>query len=183
MEGAEVGIAISPQDTQRRRDGASAWRQDGAGEQQRNVRPGRAGEQVGETREPGKKAWRERIGGASWKTGVLHPRGRIAELIRGNLADVRQIESVISLILVATALIEHNNHHGQTRHNACPDRRSVHSSRRRQERQRLSDPRPQQSTPTCPAAPHSGYGSLGPLLSACQPTSERRGVASILCCD
>src|SRR5215831_8897603 len=105
MEGAEVGITISPQDTQRRRDGASAGRQDGAGEQQRNVHPGRAGEQVGETREPGKEAWRERIGGgAGWKTGVLHPRGRIAELIRGNLADVRQIESVISLILVATAL-------------------------------------------------------------------------------
>src|SRR5215831_16911644 len=65
MEGAEVGITISPQDTQRRRDGASAGRQDGAGEQQRNVHPGRAGEQVGETREPGKEAWRERIGGAS----------------------------------------------------------------------------------------------------------------------
>jgi hypothetical protein len=96
MEGAEVGIAISPEDTQRRRHGASTGRQDSAGEQQRNVRPGRAGEQVGETREPGKKAWRERIDGAGCKRGVLHPKGRIAELIRGNLVDVRQIESVIS---------------------------------------------------------------------------------------
>ena len=53
MEGAEVWIAISPQDAQRRRDGAPAGRQDDASEQHQNVRPCRAREQIGESREPG----------------------------------------------------------------------------------------------------------------------------------
>ena len=48
MEGAEVGITLSPQDTQRRRDGAPAGRKDGAGEQEWNVRPSRTGEQIDE---------------------------------------------------------------------------------------------------------------------------------------
>jgi len=84
MEGAEVGIAISPQDAQRRRDGAPAGRQDDAASKHQNVRPGRAREQIGEPCEPGQEAWRERIGRDGENTGMLHPIGR------NQLAESRQ---------------------------------------------------------------------------------------------
>ena len=44
MEGAEGGITIAPQDAQCRRDGAPTRRQDDAGDQDEDVRPGRTGE-------------------------------------------------------------------------------------------------------------------------------------------
>ena len=56
VEGTEVGIAISPEDAQRRGDGAPARRQDHAGEQHQDVRPGWTGEQIGQPRELRKKA-------------------------------------------------------------------------------------------------------------------------------
>jgi hypothetical protein len=51
MEGAEIRIAFAPKDTQRRCGGSSTGRQDGAGEQHQNVRPGRAREQICKPRE------------------------------------------------------------------------------------------------------------------------------------
>jgi hypothetical protein len=98
VESAEIGIAISSQDAQRRRDGAPAGRQDDAGEQQEDIRPRRAREQIGEPCEPGQQAWRKRIRGDGQTMGVLHPMRRIDALNRGNLARVRQIESTISSV-------------------------------------------------------------------------------------
>jgi hypothetical protein len=53
---------FSPENAQRCRDGATARRQDGTGEQQRDVRPGRRGEDVDEPGEAIEEAPRERIG-------------------------------------------------------------------------------------------------------------------------
>ena len=80
MEGGEAGIVIAPQDAQRRRDGAPARRQDDAGEQHQDVRPGRAGEQIGEAREPGEKARRQRRARGREETGMSHPIRRINSL-------------------------------------------------------------------------------------------------------
>ena len=66
MEGAKGGITIAPQDAQCRRDRAPTQRQDDAGDQDEDVRPRRTGEQIGEAREPGHEALRQRIQ-TSWE--------------------------------------------------------------------------------------------------------------------
>jgi hypothetical protein len=137
VEGAKVGIALSPQDAQSRCDRASAGRQDGAREQQRDMRPSRAGEQFGEPREPVEKARRDGIRGVGEKMGMLHPIGRISALNRSNLVAVRQIESASPSILAGTSPIEHIHRYGQTRPDACPDRCSVHTPQRGKQRQRV----------------------------------------------
>jgi len=109
MEVAEVRIAISPQDAQCSRDGTPTRCQDGAGEQQWDVRPRRTGEQVHEPDEPGQQARRERIGRTGEQMGVLHPIRRIAVLNRGNLVAVRQIESAVSSRLPDPLAIRHIN--------------------------------------------------------------------------
>jgi hypothetical protein len=95
VEGAETGIALAPQNAQRRRDGASARRQDDAGEQHQDVWPGRPREQIGKLREDEEKAFRERIEGGQKARGVLHPMRRVDALNRNNPAALRQIESEI----------------------------------------------------------------------------------------
>ena len=96
MESAEAAIAISSQNAQCRRDGAPAGRQDDAGEKHQNVRPRRAREQIGEPREPGQEAFRQRRTKRVGETmGVLHPIPRIDALNRGKHAPARQIESAI----------------------------------------------------------------------------------------
>ena len=60
MESAKGGITIAPQDAQCRRDRAPTRRQDDAGDQDEEVRPRRTGEQIGEAREPGHEALRQR---------------------------------------------------------------------------------------------------------------------------
>ena len=128
MEGAEAGIVIPPQDAQRRRDGAPAGRQNDAGKQHQAVRPGRAGEQIGEPREPGQKSFRQRRARrAGEKTGVLHPIGRIGALNRGNLAAMRQIESARSSSLASMRYERHIDRHDETRPDARSDRCSVHA--------------------------------------------------------
>ena len=84
MESAEGGITIAPQDAQCRRDSAPTRRQDDAGDQDEDVRPRRTGKQIGEAREPGHEALRQRSAGrAGEKPEVLHPIGRIGVLNRG----------------------------------------------------------------------------------------------------
>ena len=90
VESAEAGVVISSQDAQRRRDGAPAWRQDDAGDQQQDVRPGRARKQIGEPLQPEQQALRERIRRGEEKMGALHPIRRIDALNRGNRACARQ---------------------------------------------------------------------------------------------
>jgi hypothetical protein len=90
VESAEAGVVISSQDAQRRRDGAPAWRQDDAGDQQQDVRPGRARKQIGEPLQPEQQALRERIRRGEEKMGALHPIRRIDALNRGNRAHARQ---------------------------------------------------------------------------------------------
>jgi hypothetical protein len=60
VEGAKVGIAFAPQDAQRRRDGSPTRRQDDAGEQHQNVRPGRTREQIGKFHEPRQETFWQR---------------------------------------------------------------------------------------------------------------------------
>jgi len=108
MEVAEVRIAISPQDAQCSRDGTPTRCQDGAGEQQWDVRPRRTGEQVHEpTSRPASAAGADRKNGE--QMGVLHPIRRIAVLNRGNLVAVRQIESAVSSRLPDPLAIRHIN--------------------------------------------------------------------------
>jgi hypothetical protein len=107
VESAEAAIALSPQDTQHRRDSATAGRQDGAGEQHWDVRPGRTGEQIGKDSKPIGLTRRQRIRSARGKTGVLHPIRRIGALSRGNLAGPRQIESVVNSNLANAQLGAH----------------------------------------------------------------------------
>ncbi len=165
MEGAEVGIAIPPQNTQRRRDGAPAGRQDDAGEQYQNVRPGRAREQIGEPREPGQESLRQRrTRRAGEKMGVLHPIGRIGALNRGNLAIVRQIESAGASSLACASRNGHIDPHDESRPDPHPDRGSVHAARRGKERRRLHDCRPPHLESYRSAASHSKHRSLRALL-------------------
>jgi hypothetical protein len=95
VEGAEAGIALAPQNAQRRRDGASARRQDDAGEQHQDVWPGWPREQIGKPREDEAKPFREGIEGGQKARGVLHPMRRVDALNRNNPAALRQIESEI----------------------------------------------------------------------------------------
>ena len=74
----EVGLVLPPKNTQCRRDGSLARRQDGAGHQQQDILPGRAGKQLGQVGQPRQQAFRQ--GGlAGWRggIGVLHPMPRI----------------------------------------------------------------------------------------------------------
>src|SRR5579859_2062966 len=164
MEGTEVGIALAPEDAQRRRDGAPAGCQNDPGDQHQHVRPGWAREQIGESREAGEKAWRERIGRDRQAMGVLHPIRRINRLNRSNSLAVRQIESAISSILAKAPVIGHIDRYDQTRSDACPDRRPVHPSRRGKERQRLHHRRPPHLKLGGTAASHSRHRSLRAIL-------------------
>ena len=60
MVDREVGLLLAPEDTQRRRDGSLAGRQDGAGHQQQGIRPGRACEQLGQACKPQQQTGRQR---------------------------------------------------------------------------------------------------------------------------
>ena len=55
----EVVLLLPPKNTQCRRDGSLARRQDGACHQQQDVLPGRAGEQPGQAGEPRQQAFRQ----------------------------------------------------------------------------------------------------------------------------
>ena len=52
MVDREVVLLLAPEDTQCRGDGSLARRQNGAGYQQQDVLPGRAGEQLGQAGQP-----------------------------------------------------------------------------------------------------------------------------------
>src|SRR6202035_1684232 len=134
------------------------------GEQNHDVRPGRAREQISKPREPSKQAWRERIGRDGEKTGMLHPIGRINALNRGNLAKVRQIESARSSRLACPPRNRHIDPYEKTRPGACSDRCSVHAPRRGKEWCRLLDSRPPHVEPCGTAASHPGHRSLRALL-------------------
>jgi hypothetical protein len=74
----EIGLLLTAKNTQRRRDGSLARRQDGACHQQQDVLPGRAGEQPGQASQPRQQAFRQRGlaglgGGIEW----FHPMRRI----------------------------------------------------------------------------------------------------------
>ena len=107
---------FASQDAQRRRDGSPAGRQDDAGEQHQNVRPGRTREQIGEPHEPRQKAfrqWRPRRAGEKMR--VLHLIGRIGALNRGNIAPPRQIESACPSGLARARRNRHIDRYDQTR--------------------------------------------------------------------
>ena len=158
VEGAKVGIVFAPEDAQRRRDGSPAWRQDDAGEQHQDVRPGRTGEQIREAHEPRQETFRQRRPRrAGEKMGVLHPIGRIGALNRGNIASVRQIEIDRLTELAFTRRNRHTGRYGQTRHDACPDRCSVHAARRGTEPWRICDHRSSHCEPNRTAASHHGH--------------------------
>jgi len=73
-----------------------AWRQDDAGDQQQDVRPGRARKQIGEPLQPEQQALRERIRRGEEKMERCIPSVESTALNRGNRAHARQIESTIS---------------------------------------------------------------------------------------
>ena len=52
MVDREVGLLLAPENPQRRSDGSFAGRQDGTGQQQQGVAPGRACEQFGQACQP-----------------------------------------------------------------------------------------------------------------------------------
>jgi hypothetical protein len=86
MGGAEIRIAFAPKDKQRGCDGSPTARQDAAGKQQQNVRPGRA-------REIGAPPSRDRKHSASGdpdglgrRLRVFHLIGRIRVPNRGNIS-------------------------------------------------------------------------------------------------
>ncbi len=166
VEGTEVGIAFAPQDAQRRRDGAPARRQDDAGEQHQNVRPGRTREQIGEPREPRQEALgQRRPGRAGEKMGMLHPIGRISALNRGNLvaAATNRIGQLIKPRPCARAI-------GTLNRMAKPDPTlaQIAAQFTRHDVERSGggyyDSRPSHLEPRCTTASHSGHRSLRALL-------------------
>ena len=78
MVDREVGLLLAPKNTQCRRDGSLARRQDGACHQQQDILPGRAGKQLGQVGQPRLQAFRQR-GLAGWRNGIglFHPMRRI----------------------------------------------------------------------------------------------------------
>ena len=91
MEGAKVGITIAPQDAQCRCDGAPTRRQDDAGDQDQDVRPGRTGEQIGEAREPGHKLPGSGEPDELGRSRSVASHGTIGVLNRGNLPADKSI--------------------------------------------------------------------------------------------
>jgi hypothetical protein len=55
----EVGLLLAPKNTQRRGHGSFAGRQDGTAQQQQDIRPGRAGEQMGQACKPQQQSGRQ----------------------------------------------------------------------------------------------------------------------------
>ena len=165
MEVTKVGIAFAPQESQRRRNGSPAGRQDGASEQYQNVRPGRTREQIGEAHQPRQKPfgqWRPRRAGEKMR--VLHLIGRIGALNRGNIVPPRQIELACPPRLARARRNRHIDRYDQTRSCACPDRCSVHAARHRMESRRIYDYRSLHRQPHRAAASHPGYRSLRAFL-------------------
>src|ERR1019366_3413552 len=122
-------------------------------------------EQIGEPREPGKEALRQRRPRRTGeKTGMLHPIGRINTLNRGNLTAVRQIESTRSSSLACPPRNGHIDPHDETRPDAGSDRCSVHAARRAKEWRWLLDSRPPHLESCCSAASHSRHRSLRAVL-------------------
>jgi len=78
MVDREVGLLLPPKDPQCRGDGSLARRQDGAGHQQQDVLPGRAGELLRQAGEPRQQARRQReLAGYGGGIGLLHRIRRI----------------------------------------------------------------------------------------------------------
>jgi hypothetical protein len=78
MVDREVGLLLAPKNTQRRSDGSFAGRQDGTGQQEQGVAPGRACEQIGQACQPQQQTGRQRrYAGCRRRIGLFHPMRRI----------------------------------------------------------------------------------------------------------
>ena len=83
---------------------------------------GGSGEQIGESRQPVKHAWRERIVRGADKMRGLHLIRRIGTLNRSNLVALRQIESVCLAVLACRSPTEHIDRYDEIRPSLGPNR-------------------------------------------------------------
>lgn len=132
MKGAEVGIAVAPQDPKRGCDGAPARRQHEPGEEDECGRPGRPGEQIGEAAETGDEAIRQRRAGIfGTTTGMLHPEDGIGAAAHHNLPPIRHIDQSAAPRLASRPPLGHTARHDQNLSDPDPDRGAVPGTSRR----------------------------------------------------